>query len=89
VRADAALAAALVADLTPAEPAVLAVHAEVEGGPYAAVLDHVVARMRAAGRGIRTIGAYVASIDVASLPVHDLAFKPLAGRSGRVATADV
>lgn len=89
VRETKDLADALVADLTPAQPAVLAVHAEVEGGPYAAVLDDVVARQRAAGREVRTIGALVASIDVASLPVRDLARKPLAGRSGFVATADV
>jgi len=87
-RENAALADALVADMTPADPAVLAVHAEVEGGPYAAVLADVVARLRAAGRAIRTIGAHVASLDVASLPVRDLAFKPLAGRSGVVATAE-
>lgn len=87
VRETKDLADALVADLAPAEPAVLAVHAEVEGGPYAAVLDDVVARERAAGRAIRTIGEFMASLDVASLPVRDLAFKPLAGRSGRVATA--
>ena len=67
---------------------VLAVHAEVEGGPYAAVLDAVVARLRADGREIRTMGALAASLDAASLPVVDLAFKPLSGRSGRVATAE-
>jgi hypothetical protein len=81
------LADALVADLTPADPAVLAVHAEVEGGPYAAVLDDVVARMRAAGREIRTLGALAATLDRASLPVRDLDYTPLPGRSGRVATA--
>ncbi len=88
VRDDAALVESLVADMTPAEPAVLAVHAEVEGGPYAGVLDAALARLRDAGRVVRTVGDYVASIDVASLPVRDLAFKPLAGRSGRVATAE-
>lgn len=87
VRTTDDLAAALVADLSPAEPAVLAVHAEVEGGPYAAVLDAVVARLRADGREIRTIGALAAAFGPASLPVRDLGFKPLAGRSGRVATA--
>lgn len=88
VREKKDLADALVADLATSEPAVLAVHAEVEGGPFASVLDDVVARERAAGREIRTIGEHVASIDVATLPVRELAFKPLAGRSGRVATAD-
>jgi len=88
VREPKALVAALVADMQSAELAVLAVHAEVEGGPYAPVLDAVVARLREAGREIRTFGAVAASLDVAALPVRDLAFKPLAGRSGRVATAD-
>ena len=73
--------------MTPADPAILAVHAEVEGGPYAAVLDDVVARLRGAGRRIVTLGQLAVSLDVASLPVRDLAFAPLAGRSGRVATA--
>lgn len=82
------LVAALMSDMTPADPAVLAVHAEVEGGPYAAVLDEMLPRLRDAGRDVRTIGAFVAATDVASLPVRDLAYKPLAGRSGRVATAD-
>ena len=87
VRESQALADALVADLTPADPAVLAVHAEVEGGPYAAVLDDVVARLRAAGRQVVTLGSLAASLDPAKLPVRDLALRPLAGRSGRVATA--
>ena len=89
VRETKDLVLALVADMAPADPAVLAVHAEVEGGPYAVVLDEVLAHLRADGLDVRTIGALVASLDTASLPVRDLAFKPLAGRSGRVATADV
>lgn len=89
VREPAALALALVADMTPAEPAVLAVHAEVEGGPYAPVLDALVPRLRDAGRDVRTIGTLVASLDATSLPVRDLAYKPLAGRSGLVATAEI
>jgi peptidoglycan/xylan/chitin deacetylase (PgdA/CDA1 family) len=87
VRETRDLVDALISDLKPDDPAVLAVHAEVEGGPRAAVLDEVVARQRVAGREIRTLGEFIASVDVASLPVRDLAFKPLAGRSGRVATA--
>jgi undecaprenyl phosphate-alpha-L-ara4FN deformylase len=87
VRETPALVEALLADMTPAEPAVLAVHAEVEGGPYALVLDALLPRLRAAGREVKTIGALVASLDVAALPVRDLAYVPLAGRSGRVATA--
>jgi undecaprenyl phosphate-alpha-L-ara4FN deformylase len=93
VREPKDLVAALVSDMTPPAstqtgPAVLAVHAEVEGGPYASVLDEMLPRLRGAGREVRTIGAFVAATDVASLPVRELAYKPLAGRSGRVATAD-
>jgi peptidoglycan/xylan/chitin deacetylase (PgdA/CDA1 family) len=92
VRETKDLVAALMADMTPptlkrTDPAVLAVHAEVEGGPYAPVLDEMLPRLRDAGRDVRTIGAFVAATDVASLQVRDLAYKPLAGRSGRVATA--
>ena len=80
------LADALASDLSAADPAVLAVHAEVEGGPYADVLDALLPRLRE-DRAIRTIGEFAASLDVTSLPVRDIAFTPLPGRSGRVATA--
>jgi len=86
VRGTKDLADALGADLEPADAAALAVHAEVEGGPYADVLAALLPRVRE-GREVRTIGAFVASLDAASLPVRDLAFTPLEGRSGRVATA--
>lgn len=86
VRGALPLADALVSDLAPAEPAVLAVHAEVEGGPYAEVLDVVLARLRAAGRTIRTLGEMAASLDLATLPVRGLVHAALPGRSGRVAT---
>jgi undecaprenyl phosphate-alpha-L-ara4FN deformylase len=87
VRGTQQLADALASDLTAADPAVLAVHAEVEGGPYADVLDALLPRLRE-GRSVRTIGAFVASLDAAALPVRDLAFTALPGRSGRVATAN-
>lgn len=69
------------------DPAVVAVHAEVEGGPYAQVLDQVVVRFRGAGRTVRTLGELIASRDPASLPVRDLVHTTLPGRSGRVASA--
>jgi undecaprenyl phosphate-alpha-L-ara4FN deformylase len=87
VRGKSALVDALAADMAPAEPAVLAVHAEVEGGPYADVLDALLPRLRGAGRVVKTIGALASETDVASLPVRNLAYKPLPGRSGRVATS--
>ena len=86
VRGTKELADALVSDLASAEAAVLAVHAEVEGGPYADVLDALLPRLRE-GRDVRTIGEFVASLAAAALPVRELAFTALPGRSGRVATA--
>ena len=88
VRETGTLTDELLADMKGADPAVLAVHAEVEGGPYAPVLDVMLSRLRADGFEVRTIGAFVASLDTSALPVRELAFTPLAGRSGRVATAD-
>jgi peptidoglycan/xylan/chitin deacetylase (PgdA/CDA1 family) len=87
VRETPALVDALAADMASEDHAVLAVHAEVEGGPYADVLDALVPRLFGGGRSVVTIGHLAASLDAASLPVRDLAFKPLAGRSGRVATS--
>jgi peptidoglycan/xylan/chitin deacetylase (PgdA/CDA1 family) len=88
VRETKDLVAALVDDMSRADPAVLAVHAEVEGGPYAAVLDETLARLRDAGREVRTLGEFAATLDRYELPTRDLAYKTLPGRSGRVATAE-
>jgi undecaprenyl phosphate-alpha-L-ara4FN deformylase len=88
LRGNDALVAALMDDLTPADPAVFAVHAEVEGGPFAPVLDEVVARMRSNHRReIVRLADLAAATDASKLPVRDLAYKPMLGRSGRVATA--
>lgn len=79
------LADALLAALEPEHPAVLAVHAEVEGGPWSGVLDAVVPRLLDSGRAVRTLGECVAAAP-AEFPVRDLTLRTLPGRSGLVAT---
>ena len=83
VRGDEALANALLDDLSTADPAVLAVHAEVEGGPFAGVLDRVLDGLRDRGRATRK----VEEIPRANLPERDLRMVTLPGRSGKVGTA--
>jgi len=83
VRGDEALAQALLDDLSTADPAVLAVHAEVEGGPFAGVLDRVLDAMRDRGRPIRKLE----ELPRAELPERDLRMVALPGRSGKVGTA--
>lgn len=83
VRGDEALASALLDDLSTADPAVLAVHAEVEGGPFAGVLDRVLDALRDRGREIRK----VEELPRADLPERDLRMVSLPGRSGTVGTA--
>ncbi len=83
VRGDEALASALLDDLATADPAVLAVHAEVEGGPFAGVLDRVLDALREKGRAIRK----VEDLPRANLPERVLRMVTLPGRSGTVGTA--
>jgi peptidoglycan/xylan/chitin deacetylase (PgdA/CDA1 family) len=83
VRGEEELAKALLADLATADPAVLAVHAEVEGGPFAGVLDRVLDALREEGRAIRK----VEELPRANLPERALRMVELPGRSGKVATA--
>jgi hypothetical protein len=83
VRGEEELASALLADLATSDPAVLAVHAEVEGGPFAGVLDRVLASLREEGRAIRKLE----ELPRAGLPERELRMVELPGRSGRVATA--
>ena len=83
VRGEAELARALLEDLATANPAVLAVHAEVEGGPFASVLDRVLDELRDRGRPIRKLE----ELPRADLPERDLRMVALPGRSGKVGTA--
>lgn len=83
VRGEEELAKALLEDLGAADPAVLAVHAEVEGGPFAGVLDRVLDALREQGRAIRKLE----ELPRTSLPERELRMVELPGRSGKVATA--
>jgi hypothetical protein len=81
------LAAALLGDLRSIEPAVLAVHAEVEGGPYLAFFDRLLPKLIEEHGRPRTLAEVAQSLERAALPVRELTYTLLAGRSGKVATS--
>jgi hypothetical protein len=87
VRGDEALAQALLDDLRSVERAVLAVHAEVEGGPFAGVLDRALPPL------VERFGEPAKLEDVArelassTLAARELDYTALPGRSGRVSTS--
>lgn len=83
VRGEEPLANALLEDLATADPAILAVHAEVEGGPFAGVLDRVLDALRAKGRAVLKLD----ELPRTNLPERDLRMVDLPGRSGKVASA--
>jgi peptidoglycan/xylan/chitin deacetylase (PgdA/CDA1 family) len=87
LRSEDDLVRALLADLSQADPAVLAVHAEVEGGPYGGVLRRVLTDLSGRGALVRRLADVAGSLPDADLPVCDLAYVEMPGRSGRVATA--
>jgi len=78
---------ALLADLSSAETAVLAVHAEVEGGPYLDVLDELIPKLREARGEPRTLADIAASLDPAKVPLRALTHVQIPGRSGEVSTS--
>ena len=88
---EAALEASLFDALTPerAPPtgAVLPIHAEVEGGPYLALFEQLLARARAAGVEFVPVAELARSLDPAKLPVLDLVDLELPGRATPVAAA--
>ena len=87
LRGEEDLVSALLADLVQADPAVLAVHAEVEGGPFAGVLRRILVELAEKGARVCTLAEVAASLPDAELAVRDLAYVELPGRSGKVATA--
>ncbi len=87
LRDEGELAGALLEDLAPAEPAVLAVHAEVEGGPFGGVLDRLLTTFEDRGVAVRMLAEVAAELRRAPLPECDLGYVALPGRSGKVATA--
>jgi hypothetical protein len=87
IRGEAELVRALLEDLSRADPAILAVHAEVEGGPFGGVLDRLLATLQEQGVVVRPLAEVAASLPPSKLAACDLAYVELPGRSGRVATA--
>ena len=87
VPSEEAMERVLLRDLDEADRAVLAVHAEVEGGPYLAMLERMIAALLAARGEPRTLAEVARSIDRAKLPLRELAHARLEGRSGRVSTS--
>jgi peptidoglycan/xylan/chitin deacetylase (PgdA/CDA1 family) len=82
---EAAMAAALLEDAAGPDLAVMAVHAEVEGGPYRDFFDGLLPRLKDGCDVIRPLREVAA--ELTDPPVVDLAFTALPGRSGTVATA--
>ncbi|MBK7642140.1 MAG: 4-deoxy-4-formamido-L-arabinose-phosphoundecaprenol deformylase [Planctomycetes bacterium] len=78
---------AIFADLEGAEPAVLAVHAEVEGGPFAALFEKLLARVIGSGVEIVTLESIARTLERASLPRRELAHIELPGRAGLVSSS--
>jgi undecaprenyl phosphate-alpha-L-ara4FN deformylase len=82
-----ALEAALLEDLASADNAVLAVHAEVEGGPFADFFDRLLPRLAERFGKPRTLREVVRDLAERELPVRALAHAAIPGRSGEVATS--
>ena len=78
---------AILADLEGADPAVLAVHAEVEGGPFAALFEKLLARVLQAGAQVVTLATVARTLDRSALPLRELAHVELPGRAGQVSSS--
>jgi len=78
---------AILDDLGSADPAVLAVHAEVEGGPYAALFEKLLARVQHSGVEIVTLESVARSLEPSQLPRRELAHVELPGRAGQVSSS--
>jgi undecaprenyl phosphate-alpha-L-ara4FN deformylase len=64
---------------------VFTLHAELEGGQLAPVMERLLAGWRAAGASMRTLGEYASQCDVASLPRAPVLRGTVEGRSGELA----
>ncbi len=82
-----AIVEAILSDLEGADPAVLAVHAEVEGGPFAALFEKLLARVLKSGAEIVTLESVARRLDRTKLPWRDLAHVEIPGRAGRVSSS--
>ena len=64
---------------------VFTAHAELEGGELLGVLDALLAGWKAQGYELVSLRKLFESLDVASLPRHEVVFGEIPGRSGKVA----
>jgi undecaprenyl phosphate-alpha-L-ara4FN deformylase len=87
VPSEGAMERVLLRDLADADRAVLAVHAEVEGGPYLDLFERLIGALRDARGEPCTLAEVARSLDRGRLPVRDLVHTKLEGRSGRVSTS--
>jgi peptidoglycan/xylan/chitin deacetylase (PgdA/CDA1 family) len=87
LRESAQLESALLADLATEETAVLAVHAEVEGGPYLDLLDRLIPKLRETRGDPLTMAEIAASLEPANVPLRQLTHVAMPGRSGTVSTS--
>jgi len=87
LRGEEDLARALLSDLSGSDPAVLAVHAEVEGGPFGGVLNRMLDGFAERGDRVCTLAEIAGGLPRTELAVRELAYVELPGRSGKVATA--
>lgn len=88
IAGEAALADALLAEVLAGSPRlrVLTLHAEVEGGPFAGVLDRLLPRLAERGP-IVTMAEAAAAIPAAGLPLRRWALARLGGRAFPVSTS--
>src|SRR5262249_47817674 len=69
----------------PARDQVFTLHAELEGGLYLGDFERLLREWRARGVRLGDLAGYAAQLDLASLPVCDIATGSVAGRSGTLA----
>jgi len=84
---ESALFEALSPERAPPTGAVVPIHAEVEGGPYLALFERLLARARASGVEFVPVAELARALDSATLPVLDLVDLELPGRATPVAAA--
>jgi peptidoglycan/xylan/chitin deacetylase (PgdA/CDA1 family) len=87
VPSEDAMERVLLRDLEEADHAVLAVHAEVEGGPYLEMLERMIVALRSTRGEPITLAELAGSLDRGRLPVRELVHVKLEGRSGKVSSS--
>jgi len=70
---------------TPAADQVYTLHAEMEGGKLAPILDELLSGWKSQGYDLVSMRTLAESLDLKSLPRHEIAFGAIPGRSGTLA----